>query len=175
MRKLLIGMFMVGNMLYSNPIIDSSLDKLFKAVPRHHEIEYDGTMYEVDMRALLEHTAAIESNYGFDRYRNKHAISPFQYEKVTARWSMSVGKELVSYLEEKLGHRIEYGNVEHSAYIAYVIYMTKLRYHRDWLDKFNVGGELDWKMYKILYNSIEGASTYEKWLFRKEQLRNRRD
>lgn len=175
MKILAIGIFMFGNVLCATPTIDSSLDKLFEAVPRNHAIEYDGTIYEVDMRSLLEHTAAIESNYGLDRYRNKHAISPFQYEKTTARWSLSVGKELVSYLEERLGHKIEYGSVEHGAYVAYVIYMTKLRYHRGWLDQFNVGGELDWKMYKILYNSIDGASTYDKWLFRKEQLRNRRD
>lgn len=174
MRKIVIGMFVLGKVLMSAPIIDDSLDRLFKIVPRQHEIKYNNNLYEVDMRALLEHTAMIESNYARDKYENRHAISPYQYEPNTYKWSLSVSKDLVDYIEGELGCKIDPNNPEHSSYVAYIIYMSKLRYHRNLLDKFDVYGDLDWKIYKILYNSVKGASKHSTWIRRKAELRLRR-
>lgn len=174
MRKLALGIFILGKTLMANPIIDDSLDRLFDIVPRHHEIEYNKTLYEVDMRALLEHTAMIESNYANDNYVNRHAISPYQYEPNTYKWGLLVSKDLVEYIESELGYSIDPKNPEHSSYVAYIIYMSKLRYHRNLLDKFDVYGDLDWKIYKILYNSVNGASKHSTWIRRKQELRLRK-
>lgn len=174
MKLILFCLIVLSNLVCASQDIDNSLDKLFNIVPQQHEIQYKGKIYEVDMKALLEHTASIESNYGLDKYRNKHAISQFQYEKDTVVWAMKVSKELVEYFEGELKEKLDYKNTRHSTYIAYIIYMSKIRYHSEWLTKVKINGELDWKIYKIFWNSTKGASTYKKWNQRKLEMEVRR-
>ncbi|MGL5646951.1 MAG: hypothetical protein ACRDDY_03790 [Clostridium sp.] len=175
MKQILFCLIVLSNLVCASQDIDNSLDKLFDIVPQQHEIQYKGKIYEIDMKALLEHTASIESNYGLDNYKkNKHAISQFQYEKQTVVWAMKVSKELVEYFEDQLGCKIDYKSGKHSAYVTYIIYMSKIRYHSNWLTKVKVEGDLDWKIYKIFWNSTKGASTYKKWKQRKVEMEVRR-
>lgn len=51
--------------------------------------------------------------------------------------------------------------------------MSKLRYHKNWLDKyynfFLETGDTEWLVYKVLWNSIKGKSNYNTWNIRLKQ------
>ncbi|MGL5749102.1 MAG: hypothetical protein ACRCXT_01140, partial [Paraclostridium sp.] len=55
---------------------------------------------------------------------------------------------------------------ENAVFIAYIIYLNKLKVHRNWIDKFrksHYNGNNEWYVYKLFYNSIKGKSTYKRW------------
>ncbi|MGL5191071.1 MAG: hypothetical protein ACRC7S_15645 [Cetobacterium sp.] len=141
------------------------MDKLFEIVSDTHEIRVNGHLMEIDMRNLITQTAMIESNYGRDKYSTRYAKTFMQIEPKTYEYYINLSPELKEYMESELGRKLKLSN-ENAVFIAYIIYLNKLKVHRSWIDKFKhsyYNGDNEWYVYKLFYNSIKGKSTYKRW------------
>ncbi|MGL5752545.1 MAG: hypothetical protein ACRCXT_18560 [Paraclostridium sp.] len=138
---------------------------MFEIVSDTHEIRVNGHLMEIDMRNLITQTAMVESNYGRDKYSNKYAKTFMQIEPKTYEYYVNLSPELKEYFESELGRKLKLSN-ENAVFIAYIIYLNKLKVHRNWIDKFrksHYNGNNEWYVYKLFYNSIKGKSTYKRW------------
>lgn len=144
-----------------------SLTSLSFEIPRYQEVIINNEIVEIDMHRLLALTQMIESRGGRDPYHGRVAKTSFQYEMETVSHYIKLVPELKSYIEEELGREIDPRSEDDAPYVAYMIYMSKLQYHRGWLDKYykfyRDTGDAEWLIYKVYWNSIKGASTYRKW------------
>lgn len=184
MKKILILLIMVVNFnnLFSKTTpekLNKDMDKLFNIVSQYQDIKINGELKTIDMRKLLQVTLMLESRYGLDNYNVKHAKTPFQIEKVTGEHYLKINPYLKEYIEDNIGRKIKWNRDNDSVYATYIIYLSKLRYHYDWLDKLysKVDGNKDteWYVYKIYWNSVKGASTYVKYkkrLIGLEEIKN---
>ena len=154
--------------------ISNDIQHLFTIVNKYQDIIVDGVVYQVDMERLLEMTAMVESRYGTNNYKGRIAKTEFQFELTTANHYVTIANELKGFLEEKLGRKISIDNDRDSVYIAYIIYMSKIRYHRDWLDKhkniYEKSFDIEYLLYKVLWNSVLGKTTYSKWIDRQKEM-----
>lgn len=155
--------------------ISTNIRRLIEVVSDTQPIVINDVYYDLDILHLLEMTVMLESNYGLDNYKGRIAKSPFQYEEPTVNFGMKYNDDLLEYLEYRLGHKIDPMNDEHSPYVAYLIYMAKLRHHKKYIDiyvKKNPNEDFDpeWLVYKSMYNSHLGASKFDTWNRRKEEL-----
>ena len=154
--------------------ISLNIRKLMTITSQTQSLNVNGKIYEVDMLELLEMTTMLESRYALDKYGDRIAKSPFQYELPTINFAMRYNENLKSYLESRLGHTIDPNNDAHSPYVAYLIYMTRLRHNKVWVDRYerkhSDENDIEWILYKSLYNSTLGKSTYNKWKERKKEL-----
>ena len=154
--------------------ISNDIQHLFTIVNKHQDIIVDGVVYQVDMERLLEMTAMVESRYGTNNYKGRVAKTPFQYELPTANHYVKIANELKEFLEEKLGRKIIINSDKDSVYVTYIIYMSKIRYHRDWLDKhkkiLEESFDIEYLLYKVLWNSVLGKTTYSKWEDRQKEM-----
>lgn len=136
-------------------------------IPRYQEIMVKDEIVEIDMHRLLALTQMVESRGGKDPYHGRVAKTSFQYEMETAEHYVNLVPEFRSYIESELGRELKFGSEEDAPYIAYIIFMAKLQYHRGWLDKYykyyKETGDIEWLVYKVYWNSVKGASTYKKW------------
>lgn len=136
-------------------------------IPRYQDIVVKDEVVRIDMHRLLDQTQMIESRGGRDVHRGRVAKTSYQYEIQTAEHYVNLVPELKSWIEEELGKTLKFNCEEDARNIAYLIYMSKLQYHRDWLDKFDryyrETGDVEWAVYKIYWNSIKGATTRRKW------------
>lgn len=50
-------------------------------------------------------------------------------------------------------------------FLAYLLYSTKLKYHKERFFKQRVEyrEDLEWRMYKIYYNTFKGSANYNLW------------
>lgn len=169
--KFLVIMLFAFTYAHCAPMkIHKEMKTLFSGVSDTHNITINGSTYDIDMRRLLETTAMVESNYGRDSYHNSHAISPFQYERTTVEWAIRVAPELHRHLSHIAGRTLNYRKTEDSVYYAYLIYFAKMRYHRNWLDSYAELEDVDWDVYKVLYNSVKGKTTFATWKKRRSQF-----
>lgn len=149
--------------------IDNDIKTLFKIVNSKQDLRIKEKFYIIDLQHLLEMTAQIESRYGKDNYKGRIAKSPFQLEEDTAHHYIKIVPELKAHLEGSLGRKLKVENERDCVYNTYLVYMAKLRYHKQWLDKYSKlsNDDVEWLVYKVLWNSVKGASTYNKWKQRK--------
>lgn len=168
MKKIFVLFILLSNIVFGYDL-ERDLNTLFKHVPRIQEIKIDGYVYEIDMQHLLIMTMGVESNFGKDKYKGRIAKSPMQFEMTTAEHYVKIVPELKIYLESKLNRKLTY-NDKDCVFITYLIYMSKLQYHTEWLTKYKKilhnTGDVEWLVYKVMWNSIKGASTYNKWKYR---------
>ena len=168
MKKIIILLMLIPTIAFGYDL-ERDLNTLFKYVSQTQEITVDGSIYEVDMRRLLVMTMGIESNFGKDKYHGRVAKSPMQFELSTAEHYVKIIPELRQYLESKIGRKLTFKDRD-CIYISYLIYMSKLQHHHKWLTRhkryFIETGDIEWLVYKVLWNSIKGASTYKKWTYR---------
>lgn len=119
-------------------------------------------------------TAIIESRYGMDNYKGRIAKTPMQYELATANYYTKIESELTNYITQELDIPLSASDELTGVFHSYIIYMSKLRWHRDWLEQYfkyyQTTGDLEWLVYKVLWNSIAGRSTYHKWQHREQEL-----
>lgn len=143
------------------------------AIPRYQDLAICDHFVSVDMHRLLELTQMIESRGGRDHYHGRVAKTSYQYEMATAEHYIKLVPEFKKWLESEIGRELQLGKEEDARYITYLIYMSKIMYHKNWMDKFSVyyeeTGDIEWCMYKVLWNSIKGASTYSKWVQRENE------
>lgn len=152
-------------MAYEVENIKNDVDTLFSIVSDTHEIAINGHIMVVDMRKLINITAMIESNYGRDKYSNRIAKTYMQIEEKSYKYYVGVVPELKQYIEDELGRELKLCNKD-AVFISYLIYMAKLQQHTRWIDKFrskHYNGDSEWYVYKLMYNSLKGASKYSKW------------
>lgn len=161
---------------YPTEKIHKDIDTLFSIVSDTHDIKINNNIFTLDMRRLLIQTAMIESNFARDKYRGRVAKTYMQIEKDTAKWYLSRVSGLRNYIEMELGRKLTWDKDEDAMFVVYLLYMSKIFKHskilnnEKYLEKyFKNHYDVDYYIYKLLYNSIKGKSTYEKWLSRERQ------
>lgn len=177
MKKAIITLLLLSQVVLGKTKegIDKDINKLFSIVSKTQQLQIKDDIVNVDLERLMRLTTMIESRYGTNTYKGRIAKSPFQYELDTAKHYISVVPELKKFLEDGLNRKISVDNENDCVYTTYLIYMAKIRYHKNWLDKFynkyyKNSNDAEWLVYKVLYNSIKGASTYKKWKQREIEL-----
>ena len=168
---------LVYNSVFSNMSvvdIDKDINNLFRIVNQYQDIRIEDEFYSVDMKRLLQMTCMVESRYATNNYKGRVAKSPFQYEMDTATYQVKQVGLLKDYLESQLGRKINVNNEKDCVYITYLIYMSKFRFHFNWLEKYSYkyfnNKDIEWLCYKILWNSTKGATTYKKWKEREMEM-----
>lgn len=131
------------------------------------DIIISGEVKQINMERLLDLTQMIESRGGRDNYKGRVAKTSYQYELETVNHYLSLIPDLKAYVESELGRELDLYSEDDARYVCWLVYMAKLQYHRNWLDKYNTyynqSGDVEWAVYKVLWNSIKGASTLNKW------------
>lgn len=131
------------------------------------DILISGDVKQINMERLLDMTQMIESRGGKDNYKGRIAKTSYQYELETVNHYLSLIPDLKAYVESELGRELDLYSEDDARYVCWLVYMAKLQYHRNWLDKYNEyynqSGDVEWAVYKVLWNSIKGASTFKKW------------
>lgn len=172
MRYIIIILLLFYNTSFGS--ISSDIDRLFTVVNDKQEIIIKDNIYTIDMRRLLKMTAMMESRYGTNNYKGRVAKTPMQYELATANYYTKIESELTNYITKELDIPLSPSEELTGVCYSYIIYMSKLRWHRDWLDRHSKYlddiGDLEWLIYKVLWNSIKGKSTYKKWKEREHEF-----
>lgn len=169
--KRVIIFFIISLSLFSKKIEGN--DKLFSIVSPTQDIRVGDYIYQIDIKRLLEMTQMMESRGGRDNYRGRIAKTSYQLEYDTIKHYIPLCEELKCFLEDELGRKLVFGKEEDAIYYTYLLYMVKIRYHRDWLEKYiqySRENDIEWLVYKILFNSINGKSNYKKWKEREKEL-----
>ena len=160
--KLIVVMFILVNKLV-----------LCNILPSTQSLIIGGQLHTIDINRLLYMTQMMESRGGKDKYTGKIAKTSYQYELDTANYYLDKVPELKNYIEKNLGRKLNLLSENDAKYICWLIYMAKLRYHKNWLDKyynfFLETGDTEWLVYKVLWNSIKGKSNYNTWNIRLKQ------
>lgn len=136
-------------------------------IPATQDIIISGEVKQINMERLLDLTQMIESRGGRDNYKGRVAKTSYQYELETVNHYLSLIPDLKAHVESELGRELDLHSEDDARYVAWLVYMAKLQYHRNWLDKYNKyynqSGDVEWAVYKVMWNSIKGASTLNKW------------
>lgn len=159
---------------YPTDKIHKDIDTLFSIVSDTHDIRINNNIFTLDMRRLLIQTAMIESNFARDKYRGRVAKTYMQIEENTAKWYLSQVPEIRTYIEERLSRKLIWNKDEDAMFVAYLIYMSKLHTHPNWIDKYRNSkhfkhGDIEYFIYKLFFNSIKGVSTYSRFLSREKE------
>lgn len=177
MKKIIILLLIISSSLFarmSTEEINKDIESLFKIVNQYQDIRIEDEFYSVDMKRLLEMTHMIESRRGKDNYLGRVAKTSYQIEEQTINHYLPLIQDLKCFLEKELNRPLIFGREEDAIYYAYLLYMAKIRFHKNWLDKYYdkyyIDDDIEWFVYKILYNSIKGKSTYKKWKEREVEL-----
>lgn len=177
MKKIIILLLIISSGLFarmSTKEINKDLENLFKIVNQYQDIRIKDEFYSVDMKRLLQMTQMIESRGGRDNYLGKIAKTSYQIEEETLNHYIPLVQDLKYFLEKELDRPLIFGKEDDAIYYAYLLYMAKIRFHKNWIDKYYdkyyVDSDVEWLIYKILYNSIKGKSTYKKWKEREVEL-----
>ncbi len=169
-----VMMIMIVCTLTTYAQINQNIDRLFTIVPEKQELIINGNIHTIDMRRLLQMTAMVESRYGTNKYTGRVAKSPMQYEPSTAEYYTDLQPELTKYITEELDAPLFESHELTGVYVTYVTYMSKIQYHKRWLEKYykyyRNTGDTEWLIYKVLWNSIKGKSTYQKWKSREKEM-----
>ena len=136
-------------------------------------LEYmGGNYYSKESAFLLLCTAAIESNCGeYIKQINGPALGVWQMEPDTHSdiWNNCDALKSVFFEESILGMHGKYNNKPLIQSPMYACAMARLKYSMDPspLPKYTGNPEIDlasfYKVYKRVYNTELGASTYQKW------------
>lgn len=177
MKKIIILLLIISSSLFarmSTEEINKDIESLFKIVNQYQDIRIEDEFYSVDMKRLLQMTCMVESRYATNNYKGRVAKTAFQYEMDTAIYYVKQVGILKGYLESQLGRKIDVYNEKDCVYITYLIYMSKFRFHFNWLEKYSHkyfnNKDIEWLCYKILWNSTKGATTYKKWKEREMEM-----
>lgn len=158
--------------LIAGALISSTLSAF--DIPATQDILISGEVKQINMERLLDMTQMIESRGGKDNYKGRVAKTSYQYELETVNHYLSLIPDLKAYVESELGRELDVHSEDDARYVAWLVYMSKLQYHRAWLDKYNKyykqSGDIEWSAYKVLWNSVKGASTLNKWRQREVEL-----
>ena len=162
MVRIILGLFLFSTLSFSN------------IIPKTQTLEIGGEIHHIDIDRLLDLTRQIESRGGKDNYHGKYAKTSYQYELDTVQHYLGIVPELKEYVENKLGRKLNILSEKDARYITWLVYMAKLRHHKRWLDKYYTyyldTGDTEWLVYKVLWNSIKGKSTYKKWQQRNKEI-----
>lgn len=176
MKKIIMLLLIISSLAFGKSVesINKDIDKLFTIVNQYQDIKLKGEYYAVDMKRLLQMTQMIESRGGRDNYLGRIAKTSYQIEEETLNHYIPLVQDLKCFLEKELDRQLIFGEEEDAIYYAYLLYMAKIRFHKNWIDKYYdkyyVDSDVEWLIYKILYNSIKGKSTYKKWKEREVEL-----
>lgn len=154
--------------------ISSDIDRLFTIVNDKQEIIIKDSIHTIDLRRLLQMTAMIESRYGTNKYDGRIAKTPMQYELSTADFYTDYMSELTNYMTKEFDTPYSASQELTGIFHSYIIYMGKLQLHHKLLDRYyhyySDTGDTEWLVYKVLWNSIKGKSTYDKWKQRENEF-----
>ncbi|MGL4425073.1 MAG: hypothetical protein ACRCZ0_08330 [Cetobacterium sp.] len=176
-KKTIIGLCVLSSLClganYKQQDITKDVETLFSIVSDTHEVRIGENVHKIDLRVLMKQTAMVESNFGRDKYAHPRAKTYMQMEEPSARWYVARVPKLKEYIEFSLGRRLVWDDDRDAMFNAYLVYMGKLQTHGRWLDKFSdteyFTGDIEWYVYKIMYNSIVGASKFERWESRRKE------
>lgn len=172
MRVLVLFLLLaINTFCYSVVDIKKDVDNLFKVVPENYIIIRNGKQEVINMRYLINMTSMNESFYGRDKYKGRIAKTHMQIEEPTYNHYVPLVSEPKIEIEKSLGRKLCLRD-EDAVYIAYLVYIAKLKYHYDWLDKLHsyYKGDLEYYIYKIYFNSTLGDTTFSMWNRRKIEL-----
>lgn len=174
LKKILFFVIISVNLFcYSSKKINRDLDKLFEIVPRYYTVVSNDYYFEIDMKYLLQMTAMCESSYGLNNYEGRIAKTYMQAEETTSNHYLGVVPFKKEVIEKVLSRDLNVKKDEDAVFVAYLIYWSKLNYHRNWInlykDKIDFNDK-HWFIYKLYWNSVEGKATKKQWERRKKEL-----
>lgn len=165
MRYIIIILLLFYNTSFGS--ISSDIDRLFTIVNDEQEIIIKDSIHTIDLRRLLQMTAMMESRYGTNNYKGRVAKTPMQYELSTADFYTDYMSELTNYMAKEFDMPYSAYQELTGVFHSYIIYMGKIQLHHKLLDRYyhyySDTEDIEWLVYKVLWNSIKGKSTYAKW------------
>lgn len=173
-KKLIVLLYIINIYSYGYPIknIGQDIDNLLSLpnISSIEKINIEGNVINLDIKKLLYMTCGMESNFGKDKYDGRIAKSFMQIEKESANYYIKLMPELTRYIFNSNNIRLQTIRNDNAIYIAYIIYMSKIKHHSKWLNKysyiFHETKDPEYFVYKIFYNSVKGKSTYKTWKYR---------
>lgn len=154
--------------------INKDITNLFNIVSSTQDINIDNEIITIDLRRLIIMTSMIESRMGQDPYNGRIAKTYMQIEENTARHYIVRVGILKEFIESKINRKLQWDKDEDAIYVSYLLYMAKLKFHCDYLqknfNKYNGKQDYEWAVYKIFYNTKYGSSSYKTWLKRENEF-----
>ena len=167
MKKVLLTFLILGNLCFGKYLnVKQDINEVLKYFPRYECItDENDKMYIVDMQKVLWLTSGCESHFSEYKYTGRIAKTYMQLEEETVKWIKKVNPQEVAFVEKGLGRKLNYTKDEDAMFLAYLLYSTKLKYHKERFFKQRVEyrEDLEWRMYKIYYNTFKGSANYNLW------------
>ena len=176
-KKLIIGFILLNSLCFGKYLnIQEDINEVLKYFPRYECIVDDKeNMCIVDMQKVLWLTAGCESHFSEFKYSGRVAKTYMQLEEESIKWARKVNAQEFRFVEKGLGRKLDYQKDEDAMFLAYLLYSTKLKYHKARFFKQAVEHreDLEWRMYKVYYNTYKGSAKYSLWKIRsKKELTN---
>lgn len=174
-KMILIFMLVLGVQSLSLDFFDNNT-----IIKRNMVLIVDGEKINVNIHHLLQMTQMIESNGGRDNYNGRVAKTSYQYEMATVEHykKLPMVKDMWMNIESLLGRELNPLSNTDAKYVTYIIYFAKLFYHSNLLNDnkyLKETGDIEWAIYKTLWNSSKGASTFNTWVKRSYQVEAERE
>lgn len=171
MKKMILVLLMVMVCSMAKGVTFIEGDRIIRDTVR---VKINGEFRNVNIKRLIEMTQVIESSGGLNNFKGRIAKSSYQYEMATVDHykKLPLIKDIWNNIEDELGRKLNPLKEEDAKYVTYIIYFAKIYYHKNLLLNnkfFEETGDVEWCIYKTLWNSSKGASTYEKWVQRTAQ------
>lgn len=134
------------------------------------EVMYiDGEAVIVDFNRLMYCLLNVESDFGKANLDNAPAIGVAQIEEDTFNGMIKDRRfrDEVEIIEDRYDVKLkDYNKNEYSNIVAaYAVLKYKIFCAPHWMNKLKISyrSDVEWMIYKIYYNSIDGATEYKKW------------
>lgn len=171
---LLIILLSFGHNVFGKYLnINEDIKDVLSYFPRYQRIyRNDKSFVIVDMQKVLLLTAGVESHFSKYPYDGRIAKTYMQLEEETVKWVKKVNKPDLDFLERGLGRELDFRKDSDAMFVAYLLYATKLKYHKDRFFKQLVShrNDLEWRVYKIYYNTYRGSAKYSLWESRQREV-----
>ncbi len=161
MKKILLIIFLIiFNNAYS---ISQEMKKFIALTPKH--------AFGLDIHRLMIKTSEVESD-GMPHFKKSHAVGLMQIEPSSFN-AMIRDKRMTRIISYNNKHyQTNINNYDNDTYAnivcAYTVYIWKIiDVSEKWIPRIKPriknNYDKEWLFYKVLYNSIAGKATYERW------------
>lgn len=124
----------------------------------------------IDQHRLMFNLLRVESNFGSSNISGRIAKGVTQIEPDTFNAMYSDRRFIERRMEIEERYKVNLKNYEKDEYTnivsAHAVLEYKVLCNPQWIDIIKIDNKVDveWLLYKIYYNSIDGKSTYTKWV-----------
>lgn len=137
--------------------------------PKIHKFEINGSIIKVDIHHLMEHLINTESDFKITK--QEHAFGLCQIEPNTFK-AMYIDKRFKERKQEIEKHfnvdlkkyrDDDFTNMVASLAVLEYKIMASPEWYKKFKNKIKNSNQTEWYLYKLYYNSLDGAATYKRW------------